>query len=52
VIADHRGLRDEAIEEYGPFVPPEIEEPKPVPEQKAVRAALQQDLLAAGLSGT
>ncbi len=38
----------EAIEQYGPIPPVEVEEPKPTSEQAVARAALQQELLDAG----
>jgi uncharacterized protein len=40
--------RAEALERFGPFPPPEPVEPRPVPEEKAARAALRQSLLDRG----
>jgi predicted RecB family nuclease len=40
--------RDEALAQFGPFLPPELKEPKPIPEVKAVRAELRAQLLDAG----
>ena len=42
------GLRAEALERFGPFPLPEPKEPKPIPERKAERSALREQLLAAG----
>jgi predicted RecB family nuclease len=40
--------RQEALDTFGPFPPPEPVESKPVPEEKAERAALREALLATG----
>jgi uncharacterized protein len=41
-------LREEAVAKFGPFPPLVEEEPRPTPERKAARAALQRELLDAG----
>ena len=40
--------REEALAQFGPFPLPEPQEPKPIPEEKAERAALREQLLDAG----
>jgi len=40
--------RTEALDEFGPFPPREIDEPKPLPPEAVLRSVLRADLLATG----
>lgn len=42
------GLKRDALAQYGPFSPVEVEEPRPVSDKKVERSGLQQELLDAG----